>query len=156
MTITISRGNSATAELLSDLDQKRAKYLLQAEIFGNQKVIGELAKVCSECQTDNWDGDGAQAVLPMTVKYALAFIQALPFGIECPTVGVEPDGHITFEWYRHPRWILSISVSPEAMLYYAGLFGISKVNGAEPLFIGDGIPTPVLDLIQRTILHVES
>jgi hypothetical protein len=42
------------------------------------------------------------------------------------------------------------------MLYYAGLFGVSKVNGAEPLTPGS-IPTPVLDLIQRTIIsHVES
>jgi hypothetical protein len=62
-------------------------------------------------------------------------------------VGAEPDGHITLEWYRGPRWTLSVSVSPDGMLYYAALFGSSEVRGAEPFF-GD-VPDIILSLIRR-------
>jgi hypothetical protein len=152
----ISPGYSATAQYLRGVGQQTADHLRQTEVFGSQSTVSALATIYDQCKADNWDGDGALAVLSATAIYAREFVQALPFGIEKPSVGVEPDGHITLEWYRHPRWTASISVAPEGKLYYAGLFGISKVNGTEPFFIGGGIPKPVLELIQRTILHVES
>jgi hypothetical protein len=149
---TISRGNSDTAHYLRSMGQQRAQHLRQSNVFGNQGVVSELVALYEECRMDNWDGDGAIAIAPATVSHAFGFLAVLPLGMEKPSLGVEPDGHITLEWYRHPRWIASISVGPEGMLYYAGLFGTSKVNGSEPFFPDNNIPTNVLDLIQRIII----
>jgi hypothetical protein len=150
---TISRGNSETAHYLSSIAQARDQHLRQSNVFGNQGVFSELVSLYGECMVADWDGDGAMAIAPATFHHTFNFLTAMPWGMEKPSLGVEPDGHITLEWYRHPRWIASISVGPEGMLYYAGLFGTSKVNGSEPFFLGSNIPTAVLELVQRTILQ---
>jgi hypothetical protein len=56
---------------------------------------------------------------------------------------------LTFEWYRHPRWTLSVSVSPEGTLHYAGLFGTEDPRGSCPFF-GE-TPENLLFLIRRVI-----
>lgn len=110
-------------------------------------VFEELYKVGKECNTPNWDGYGAEPVCSESVKYAKSFLEALPLGTAAPTVGAEPDGHLTLEWHRTSRRTLSVSVSPDGELHYAALLGASKRYGTEPFF-GD-VPTPILDLISR-------
>jgi hypothetical protein len=148
---TILSGNSEVSRRLSRMGQQRTQHLRQSNVFGNQDVVSELATLCEECRMDNWDGSGARAIATETSNHALRFLAALPLRLEKPSLGVEPDGHITLEWYRNPRWIVSISVGPGDMFYYAGLFESRKVNGSEPFFPEIGIPTDVLKLIQRTI-----
>ncbi len=75
------------------------------------------------------------------------FIHALPLGYPLPSVGAEPDGHLTLEWYRNPRWILSVSISPEGILYYAALFGTRDVQGSARFWVE--IPQPILELIKE-------
>ena len=74
-------------------------------------------------------------------------VSTLPCGCPLPSVGVEPDGHLTLEWYRNPRSTLSVSVSPESDLYYAALFETSDVRARER-FVGD-LPAIVVTLIER-------
>jgi hypothetical protein len=80
--------------------------------------------------------------------HADQLIKALPLGYALPSIGVEPDGHITLEWYRRPRWTLSVSVSPEGMLYYSALLGSEDPRGS---YLFDGqISETLLSLIYRT------
>lgn len=72
---------------------------------------------------------------------------SLPIGFPAPSIGAEPDGHLTLEWHRSPRRTLSLSVSPDDELHYAGLFGPSRVYGTEAYF-GE-VPKSVLHLIRR-------
>jgi hypothetical protein len=148
MTATImSRGNSKTAQYLDNTNPVKEQYFRQSAAFSKQPAYNELVTVWEECKTANWDGDEAFPVREETFRNTYYFIEALPLGFPLPSVGAEPDGHLTLEWYRHPRWTLSISISPEGILYYAALFGNSDVRGSE-VFFGE-IPKILLNLIQR-------
>lgn len=116
-------------------------------------VTDELSSVASGCGVPNWDGYGAAPVTEETYSHARSFLDALPFATPLPSVGAEPDGHITFEWYRSLRSLLSISVSAEGDLHYAALIGPAKAYGTEP-FRGE-VPHSVLDLIRRVETYDE-
>jgi hypothetical protein len=152
MTTTISsRGNTETARYLERASQGMGQHFLKSVALGKQSAHDELGIVWNECKKPNWDGCGALAIQPATFCNAYLFIEVLPLGCPLPSVGVEADGHLTLEWYRHSRWTLSISVSPEGILYFAALFGASDVRGSEP-FLGV-ISKSLLDLIQR--VHIQ-
>ncbi|MDP3030051.1 MAG: hypothetical protein Q8O04_11285 [Deltaproteobacteria bacterium] len=115
--------------------------------LGAKGVFDELRNIRNQCSSPDWDGYGALPVTDHTFIMALSFLKALPLGIPAPTVGAEPDGQITLEWYRSPRHILSISISPEGDLHYAALQGRRKNYGTEPYW-GD-VPQIILDLIHQ-------
>jgi hypothetical protein len=110
-------------------------------------IYDQLRAVWEECKTANWDGNGAFPVLEETSKNACSFVDSLPLGCTLPSVGVEPDGHLTLEWHRDVRWTFSISISPEGVIYYAALFNNEVTSGSEK-FSGS-ISKAVLNLIQK-------
>jgi len=81
--------------------------------MANRGAFEELFKTFEECRQPNWDGYGAQPVSAETYHLAYEFLTALPLGTPIPSIGAEPDSHITVERYRSPRQTLSVSVSPE-------------------------------------------
>ena len=109
----------------------------------------DVSRIAQECSMTNWDGYGAAPIAGDTHWQACLFLDTLPLGTPAPSVGAEPDGHLTLEWYRSPRHTLSVSVSPEGDLHYAALLGPAKAYGTEP-FLGD-IPQSILDLIHRVV-----
>lgn len=111
----------------------------------NSGVLDDLFDVSEKCKRAGWDGDSAEPVLHETYFNAFRFLESLPVGIQKPSVGVEPDGHITFEWYKSPRQTLSVSVSPDGFLYFSALLGLQKTNGTRT-FIGE-VPKIIVDLI---------
>src|SRR5947208_1414199 len=109
-------------------------------------VFEELLKTFDECREPNWDGYGAQSVREETYDLAHQFLEALPLSSTVSSIGAEPDGQITVEWYRSPR-TLYVSISPAGELHYAALLGSAKTCGTEP-FTG-AVPKVVADLIHR-------
>lgn len=151
MTITlIPKGNTDTAQYVDNNRYVSEQYFRNSISLGKQTAYEELITVWIECRQDDWDGYGALPVSEETVLNAYQFIEALPLDYPLPSIGAEPDGHLTLEWYRHPRWILSVSISSESNLYYAALFGQSDVRGSY-FFLGE-IPTRLLNLIQEVQL----
>jgi hypothetical protein len=140
-------GYSSTANYIAEINQNNSQHFSQSIVLGKQSAYNELIKLWDECKTPDWDGYEAFPIQERTFQKAWAFIDDLPLDYPLPSFGAEPDGHITLEWYRHPRWILSVSVSPEGYLYYAALFGDSDMKGAET-FLGN-IPKIILTLIER-------
>ncbi len=144
-----SRGASPTACYIaraSDANWQR----FQSSVFLGLKASGvfeDLFDVFVNNQKAGWDGDSAEPVVQDTYLNAYRFLESLPPAIQVPSIGVEPDGHITFEWYKAPRQTISISVSPDGFLYYSALMGLRKTNGSEPFF-GD-VPKIVLELIGK-------
>jgi hypothetical protein len=108
---------------------------------------GELASVWEVCRDSNWDGHNARPVRLETVHIARRFLEELPLGTPTPSVGAEPDGQLTFEWHRTPRWTLSISVDPEGRLHYAAMFGPNRTMGTVEFF-GE-VPEDILSLIRK-------
>ena len=118
-----TRGFSPTAFFVAGEAEKRRQ---------QQRVFEELERVTETRLAPNWDAYQAEPVSDKTYGYAHHFLMALPFGMPPPAVGAEPDGHLTFEWYRTPHRTLSVSVSPEGELHYAVLIGRRKFHGTEP------------------------
>ncbi|MFN0315885.1 MAG: hypothetical protein ACKVQA_12715 [Burkholderiales bacterium] len=129
---------------------KQWRWQLQGSYSLGQYVkrsLNELYQVFEECRQANWDGYEAAPVSERAFQCAYEFLEALPLGAPAPSVGAEPDGHITLEWHQSPRRTLSISVSPESDLHYAALIGASKAYGTEPFF-GE-VPKEIMELIHR-------
>jgi hypothetical protein len=147
MIMTMPKGNSETAQYLSKASQSKEQYFHQTATLSKQTAYDELVGVWEECKVANWDGYNAFSVKEKTFWNTLFFIEVLPLGCPLPSVGAEPDGHLTLEWYINPRQTLSISISPEGILYYAALFGNESVPGSEN-FSGE-ISKTLLDLINK-------
>jgi len=111
------------------------------------KVFEELLKTFEECRQPNWDGYGAQSVREETYNLAHQFLTALPPSTPVPSIGAEPDGQITVEWYRSPQRTLSVSISPNGELHYAALLGAERICGTETFRAR--MPTVLSDLIAR-------
>ncbi|MEN9225912.1 MAG: hypothetical protein Q6M54_10625 [Thermostichus sp. DRC_bins_24] len=149
-TALLPRGVSPTATYIDQVSRHNQQYFDHTAAFSKQPAIDELVTTWEECKDPNWDGYNALPVREETLNYAFAVIQALPLGFPLPSVGAEPDGHLTLEWYHTPHWTISVSVSPEGVLYYAALLGNSDPRGSEP-FLGE-IPKRLLSLIQEVAL----
>ncbi|HAD04661.1 MAG: hypothetical protein A2091_00545 [Desulfuromonadales bacterium GWD2_61_12] len=142
-----SRGSSDAARYVSQQTESGLNHLKDSHAFG--VPINELWEVFANCRAANWDGYQAEPVEYPTLQMATQFLKALPLGTAAPSIGAEPDGHLTMEWYRSPRRTLSVSISPEGELHYASLHGASRVYGTEPFF-GD-TPESIMDLIKRVV-----
>lgn len=145
-----SRGTSDTAGFIAKQAQEGRQKWLNSYIFGQvMESVGELCQLFQDCRLPDWDGYGATPVSEDTFQLAYQLLKALPPGTPAPSLGAEPDGHITLEWHRSPRWTLSVSVSPMGELHYAALVGASKHYGTEP-FYGE-VPKAIVDLIHRVL-----
>jgi hypothetical protein len=144
-----AHGASTEAQFVAERANEARRHLYESNALGLQKreVFEELCAVTEECRTRNWDGYGADPVLDDAYQLAYRFLEALPPGTPAPSVGAEPDGHLTLEWYRSPHHTLSVSVSPEGDLHYAALVGPNKAYGTEAFFWD--VPKAILDLIHR-------
>jgi hypothetical protein len=112
-----------------------------------KEVFEELLKTFEECREPNWDGYGAEAVGEETYRLARQFLAALPLGRAEPSIGAEPDGHITVEWYRSPQRTLSVSISPDGDLHYGALLGTERICGTETFRAR--MPQVLVDLMVR-------
>ena len=149
---SMSRGTSPVSVFVAKEYAKGHQKLQESYMLGQMAKgsLNELRLVYEECRDAGWDGYGALAVSSEAHRYAASFLLALPLGTPAPSVGAEPDGHITLEWYKSLRQTLSVSVSPDGQLHFAALMGASKQYGTEPFY--GNMPQAILDLIYRVSL----
>lgn len=114
-------------------------------------VLRDLLEMAPEVSTPGWDGHDGLPVSALTIANAAQFVRALPQGCPVPSVSAEADGHVCLEWYRAPDHLLSVSIDPEANLYYAAIFRGPRVSGCEP-FLGM-VPKSIEDAIARLRLQ---
>lgn len=145
--LVLQNGVSDAARALENANRANYDHLSESATFSKQPAYDELGEVWEDCRDPNWDCYDAVPVEQDTLRNAYIFIEALPLGTPLPSIGAEPDGHITLEWYRNPRWTLSVSVSPEGTLYYSALLGAEDPRGSCPFF-GE-IPESILYWIRR-------
>ena len=113
-----------------------------------QRVLDALAAQTADCGRSGWDGHGADSVTQATYRQACRLIEHLPAGFPMPSVGAEPDGHLTLEWCRAPSRVLSLSIGPGGELSYAALLGDSSRRTGSELFEHE-VPADLLQLIQQ-------
>lgn len=148
-TPSLTRARSSSAVYVSNQSEKARKYLRNSYAigWGGDDVFTELAEVASGCSLPGWDGYGAQPVNPETLAQATEFLKALPLSTPPPSVSADPDGQITFEWYKSPRRIISVSISSEGDLHFASLEGSKSFFGTVP-FYGQA-PTEIVEIVHR-------
>jgi hypothetical protein len=144
-----SQGFSETARLVEELAGAGRRHLDNSFTFGlrDHGSYEALFSISEECREANWDGYGAEAVSVAAYRLAYRFLESLPLGVPAPSVGAEADGHLTLEWYRSTDRLLSVSIGPEGVVYYAALLGASKRSGTEP-FHGE-VPDDIVRIIRR-------
>lgn len=144
-----SQGYSDTARLVEELAGAGRRHLDNSFTFGlrTRGIYDDLYSISEEFRESNWDGYGAEPVSEAAYRFTYQFLESLPLGIPAPSVGAEADGHLTLEWYRSPDRLLSVSVGPDGVVYYAALLGASKRSGTEP-FNGE-VPEDIVRIIRR-------
>ena len=145
-----SQGFSEDAEITTkqvEESRSRLQETNESEISIPDTII-ELYHLYDECKTEGWDGAEAIAVMEETFQLAYRFLQLLPLGIEIPSIIVEQDGQIAFEWYRSPNRVLSVSIDPNGYLHFSALLGTHRNrNGTEP-FVAS-LPIEIIRLITQ-------
>ncbi len=145
----LSWGMSESARELERETEELREYFARTITFGERlsKMIEELQQVKEESSGNNWDGYGARAIDEQAYQNAILFILSLPSGIPKPEISVDPDGEISFEWYKDRRQLFSVSIGSRKQLAYAGLYGLNKTWGVELFY--DDMPNIILDNISR-------
>lgn len=144
-----SQGSGETAQCVTQMaeEQRRRLFTSLWNDFGIAGVFDQLHRVVSERSVPNWDGYSAEPVDQATGFVARSFLESLPLGLAAPSIGAEPDGQVTLEWYKSPRCTLSVSVDPTSVLHYAALIGPTAEYGTVPFF--RETPERILNLIRR-------
>ncbi len=141
-------GFSDAARYIEKEEQRARRHLHGSAAFGIESVLREeLADVWEECREPNWDGYDALPVSREALQNTSLFLESLPLGCRHPSIGADPHGHLSVEWYRSPRRVLSISVTADGLLHYAALLGPNETCGTETFF-GE-VPDTILALVRR-------
>ncbi|MHB1037431.1 MAG: hypothetical protein ACYC35_21105 [Pirellulales bacterium] len=141
-------GFSEEARFVYQAVQETRRRLRDSNALGlGGSMRDEFAAVWEECREADWDAFQAAPVSQATLRCAYLLLESLPLGCPGPSIGAEPDGDLTLEWYVGPRRTLSVSVNAEGDLHYAAIFGPSRAYGTEA-FWGE-IPNGILGLIRR-------
>ncbi len=143
-------GASDAAHFVSEQLASGRRHLQSSFSLGmaGKGVFDELCEVADACGNRNWDGYDAEAISDEAYRQAYRFIESLPLGTPAPSIGAEPDGHLTLEWYRSPRRTLSVSVSPDGDIHYAALLPGPEKHYGSVTFFGE-TPSTILQLIKR-------
>lgn len=112
-----------------------------------ERALNNLAKAVERASVDNWDGHGARKIEPRVSQLACRFLNTLPSAVPAPDVGVDPDGDISFDWSVARDRQLTVSLSPDGTLSYAGIFGAAARHGKEEF--EDAVPQELVEAIRR-------
>jgi hypothetical protein len=131
----LSPGVSNEAKFVARRIRCGRRYLSKSNTLGGD-AMDELGSVWKDCSVTDWDGYGAIAVTQDSLRNAYLVLESLPPGFPVPSVGAEPDGALTLEWYRSPRRTVSVSIDETCDLHYAALLGPNQQFGTE-FFCGE-------------------
>ena len=147
---------SHTDRLVSEESYKELKHeshlwdRFSTERESRMNAVRELRVLFDETSEDNWDCHGGKAIDWRSIENAARLLVSFPFNIPVPDISPDPAGEVTFEWYRAPHHMVSMSIGANNELTYAGLFGINSTHGEERF--DDEVPMEILQLITR---HLE-
>lgn len=80
-----------------------------------------------------------------TARHFLALVFQEGF---TPPIEVYPeeDGDVCLEWYKHPRHIVSVSLTPDNTLCFAALFGTASTKGTSQYT--NGVPAALAETLR--------
>lgn len=144
-----SAGVSDVAKFIDTQAARNRQRLWTSNSLGPAILLEDLQQLADECGAVNWDGYGATPIPRERIDLAERLLLSLPLGMTRPTIGADPDGHVTFEWCASPRRTLTVSVDSDDRMHYAALFGPRTQYGSE-VFFGQ-FPETILNLVYRVL-----
>jgi hypothetical protein len=153
MTLMAAATPGSDSGLSSDarlLHEQRLRGFWQSATVGamdRAELLQTIQNLAENARINDWDGEGSAAVEPSTLRYAARFLFSLPQVRTVPSVTIDRDGEIAFDWGENPQHTFSVSVSRDGRLTFAGYFHGAQTWGYEP--IGEQAPGNILLNIER-------
>lgn len=146
---TTSGSASELAHYVEENRNQSNNLLRKAYSLGINKdeIFSRLITLAINCVNTNWDGYGALPLKESTLKNGARFALSIPLGVEMPDIDADPEGAITFEWYRSPHKILYVSIDSEGKFYYAASEGTRSQKGSG--YLKSSFPVELLELISK-------
>lgn len=91
----------------------------------------EVDSLLESAGEENWDGEGAFALVPSTVTIAQKLIDEFPSYVSNPDVAATPHGEIDFDWVIDQDTMLTVSVGPSNEIAFAAIFHTTRLHGSE-------------------------
>lgn len=147
----VTQGFSESAQFVDELSRAGRQSLQPYFSYGRRsELLSEIYDVAEELSQPNWNGHDEAPVSQESFYRAYRLAEALPLEIPNPTVGVDPDGELTFEWYRGTRRLVSLSIAGDGLINYVARIGPNKHHGVEEFF--DEMPKRIGELVQDVLV----
>lgn len=143
----VTSGLSEAAKLLEQTQRGIDLRCRYAVTLSRQQALDAVWEVWQATEEGWSTAEGEMAISQEVRDTAIRFVEALPLAFPQPSISAEPDGHISLEWYRNPRRVISVSVAPSDRLHWAALIGSESPRGSARFI--DRIPESILRYIAR-------
>lgn len=145
---TENSGQAAAAIVDRVLKRTREHYEQPITLDPRERAFQALKDVFDSHHQQGWDGYDAQPISEAAYLEACHFIRLLPSDIVVPDFSADPRGAISFEWYRGPGWVFTLTTKGTGVMVYAGLMGEdNRAYGTQKF--RESIPKVILQLIRR-------
>lgn len=149
----LARLRNAVSTPAGELDDKIGAIIASAQrsrsLFGlKSDAIAAIWSVAAEAAEDDWNGEGALAIDPMTAGNAVAFLDTLPPFARLPEISAEPSGALSLDWIHSRTKMFSVSVGRSRSLALAWLDGTAHGYGVVS-FDGEDVPPRILDEVLK-------
>jgi hypothetical protein len=95
-----------------------------------QAIASELRSIREDCSESGWDGYHARPITQKAIDIAKSTALQLPRDIPAPELTPDPDGEISFEWYKGPNLQFTFSIGENGILSYAGRIGNERIHSS--------------------------
>jgi len=106
-------GISEAAKIPADAQRRRGRHYDLPVTLSRRDAEDAVWEAWQATAAEWQSSDTETAITPEVRDAVIRFLELLPPGFPQPSVCGEPDGHISLEWYRNPRRIVSVSIGPD-------------------------------------------
>lgn len=108
--------------------------------------LATLERTYEDANVENWDGHGGLAADIRSYHFAKKFLEKVPYSIPEPEMTVDPDGEISFEWYKSSKQLIILSIGDDGALNYLCVRGRERKRGV--VFLDAKIPDTIMSLFK--------
>lgn len=145
---THNSGHAAAALVDGMLKRAFVHYEQPITLNPRERALQSLKDIFDSHRQQGWDGYDALPISEDAYLEACRLIQLLPSDIVVPEFSADPRGAISFEWYRGPGWVFTLTAKGTGIVVYAGLMGEdNRAYGTQKF--RESIPKIILQHIRR-------
>ncbi|MCY4304007.1 MAG: hypothetical protein OXC62_04380 [Aestuariivita sp.] len=101
-------------------------------IFERRELRETIEKIYTTACQENWDSEGASAIISTSRNTALSLVGLLPQNMNEPEISSTPHGEIDFDWINDGREMLTLSICPDGSLAWSAQYEHFTCQGDSP------------------------